>query len=343
MNSADVVCFRGLDGLPGEASALFANPRDDLFGSMAWYRLVLTCGMPDAAKGRFMLCHGIALFPMQAVDHGLASLTTMYTCRYHPLLRSEVEPTVAVAAFKAFARACRAWPITRLDAVPADWPHRTDFDAAARDAGLAVREFDHFGNWHEMVRGVTWDSYLESRPGQLRQTIRRKLRRGERDCRFSVITGVDQLEAGVDAFEHVYRRSWKEPEPFPEFNANLMRAAAPLGLLRLGLLHIGPDPVAAQLWIIERDRATVLKLAHDEAFKAASPGTVLTAMMLRRLLDEEHVTEIDFGRGDDAYKAGWAAERRQRIGLVLANRLHPRGMAFLGRHALGRARAALRH
>ena len=86
----------------------------------------------------------------------------------------------------------------------------------------------------------------------------------------------------------------------------------------------------------------MLKLAHDEAFKAASPGTVLTALMLRRLLDEEQVPEIDFGRGDDAYKPAWAAQRRQRIGLMLANPLHPRGLAFLGRHALGRARAALR-
>jgi CelD/BcsL family acetyltransferase involved in cellulose biosynthesis len=93
---------------------------------------------------------------------------------------------------------------------------------------------------------------------------------------------------------------------------------------------------------VERDRATVLKLAHDEALKAVSPGTVLTALILRRLLDEEHVAEIDFGRGDDPYKAGWAGVRRQRIGLVLANPRHPRGIAFLGRHAMGRARAMLR-
>ena len=60
----------------------------------------------------------------------------------------------------------------------------------------------------------------------------------------------------------------------------------------------------------------MLKLAHDEAFKAHSPGTVLTALMLRHLLDQEHVARIDFGRGDDAYKQGWAVERRQqRIGV----------------------------
>jgi CelD/BcsL family acetyltransferase involved in cellulose biosynthesis len=69
---------------------------------------------------------------------------------------------------------------------------------------------------------------------------------------------------------------------------------------------------------------------------------VLTAQMLRGLLDDEHVAEIDFGRGDDPYKAGWAGVRRQRIGLVLVNPRHLRGLAFLGRHAMGRVRAMLR-
>ncbi len=143
-------------------------------------------------------------------------------------------------------------------------------------------------------------------------------------------------------FELVYRRSWKQPEPFPDFNTTLMREAARCGVLRLGLLHIGTTAVAAQLWVVEGDRATVLKLAHDEAFKPASPGTVLTALMLRELLDREHIAEIDFGRGDDPYKADWAGIRRQRVGLVLANPRHPRGLAFLAQHALGRARATLR-
>ena len=99
--------------------------------------------------------------------------------------------------------------------------------------------------------------------------------------------------------------------------------------------------MAVQFWIVEAGQATVLKLAHDEAAKADSPGTVLTALMLQHLLDQEHVGQIDFGRGDDAYKRLWASQRRQRIGVVLANPRHPRGLAFLGRHALGRARQAL--
>ena len=71
-------------------------------------------------------------------------------------------------------------------------------------------------------------------------------------------------------------------------------------MLRLGVWSIGEEPVAVQFWVVKDGHATVLKLAHDEAFKAHSPGTVLTALMLRHFLNKEHVTRIDFGRGDDA-------------------------------------------
>jgi CelD/BcsL family acetyltransferase involved in cellulose biosynthesis len=69
---------------------------------------------------------------------------------------------------------------------------------------------------------------------------------------------------------------------------------------------------------------------------------VLTALMLRHLLDNEHVARIDFGRGDDPYKQGWAAERRQRIGLLLVNPWRLAGLAALVRHRAGRIRDALR-
>ena len=336
----DSAFVSAIDALPSDAAASFADAREDLFASAPWYRVVLAAGMPADAVARFVLCRGGAVFPMQVMDGGgFTSLTTLYTCRWNPVVAPGLDHAAVAGALAAFARACRAWPTTRIDALPAEWPHLSACIAAARAAGLSVRRFDHFGNWHEVVEGQTWEVYLAGRQGQLRETIRRKLRRAHR---FELITGGDRLEAGIANFESVYRRSWKEPEPFPDFNAALMRAIAPLGMLRLGVLHIDDTTAAAQFWIVERERATVLKLAHDEAFKAASPGTVLTALMLRQLLDEEQVPEIDFGRGDDGYKSAWAGQRRQRIGLVFANRLHPRGMAFLGRHAIGRARAALR-
>ena len=70
--------------------------------------------------------------------------------------------------------------------------------------------------------------------------------------------------------------------------------------------------------------------------------TVLTAWMIRRMLEQEHVSTIDFGRGDDPYKQGWVTARRRRIGLLLINPLRPRGLAALTMHGLGRIKARLR-
>jgi CelD/BcsL family acetyltransferase involved in cellulose biosynthesis len=65
---------------------------------------------------------------------------------------------------------------------------------------------------------------------------------------------------------------------------------------------------------------------------------VLTGLMIRHLLDEEHVAELDFGRGDDAYKQDWTGMRRQRHGVLLANPRRPAGIAATARHMAGRLR-----
>ncbi|WP_158747006.1 GNAT family N-acetyltransferase [Acidisphaera sp. L21] len=75
---------------------------------------------------------------------------------------------------------------------------------------------------------------------------------------------------------------------------------------------------------------------------AESPGTVLTAWMIRRFIEVEHVTMLDFGRGDDPYKKGWASERRLRGGLIVANPWHPFGAATLLRQVAGNAARSLR-
>jgi hypothetical protein len=192
-----------------------------------------------------------------------------------------------------------------------------------------------------IAAGNSATAYLATRPPALRTTIGRKLARARRELRFEAVAapGVE-LETGIAAYVAVRAASWKPHEPFPDFDGQLMRAAAAAGLLRLGILRAATDgqPVAAQYWVLDRGgrRATVLKLAHAEKARAGSPGTALTAMMIRRLLEDDKVTELDFGRGDDDYKRLWVGERRQRIGLLLACPLHPVGLLALARHAAGR-------
>ena len=332
-----VEAFATIDALPPQALSLIDGARD-LFESAPWWRTVLAHAMSPGSTAVFVVVrHGddvVAVLPMCRSGARLGSLTTPYTCVYCPLVAAGVARPVRIAAMAAFARFCRRNGVVRLDALPADGDTIADLVASGHQAGLVVLRFDHFGNWFENVEGLGWLAYLALRPGALRETIRRRLRRAEKvpEAQFALLTGPDHLARAAIAFESVYARSWKEAEPYPKFNVALMRAIAGFGWLRLGVWSIGSVPVAVQFWVVKDGNATVLKLAHDEAYKAHSPGTVLTALMVRHLLDNEHVAQIDFGRGDDEYKQGWAGRRRQRIGLLLVTPWHLTGMATILRH-----------
>jgi hypothetical protein len=282
---------------------------------------------------------GIALLPLyRAADGRLAGLAAPYTCIFRPLLSDGAD---AVAAGRAFGAACRRAGPLRLDALDPDWPCLPPLLAGFRRAGLLPLRFAHFGNWHADVAGLDWPGYLARRPGELRETIRRRVARAMRDAAvgFELIASADGLEAGIAAYQHVYAKSWKEPEPFPAFGPAYLRAAALAGVLRLGVLRLAGVPVAAQYWTVTAGTARVEKLAHDETARKLSPGTVLTALMVRHLLERDRVATLDFGRGDDPYKAGWTGQRRPRIGVLLCPLWHPAGAAALARHWLGRVRA----
>jgi CelD/BcsL family acetyltransferase involved in cellulose biosynthesis len=350
---ASLALFPSPDALPADAALLFeAAGAHSLFCGRLWYHTVLAHALPPGGEPVFAVCRAggrvAAIFPLLLLrrERELQSLTTPYTCLWRPLLADPLPAELLRAAGAAFGRFCRSWPAVRLDALEADWPGLAPLLTGLREAGLAAKTFEQFGNWHEAVGGRSWQQYLHSRPGALRETIRRKLRRAAGETTFAILRRPEELIDGIAAYESVYRRSWKAPEPFPGFNPALMRAAATSGLLRLGLLRSGAEAIAAQLWIVANGAASLLKLAHDEAFKLLSPGTVLTALMIRELIEGEpgceHVAELDFGRGDDGYKRLWASGRRRRIGLLLLNPRRPRGLALIGWQRLGRERRRLR-
>ena len=334
--------FDRIEALPWDARALLrAGARRSPFLSAAWFANVASHAMPEGAAPRYLLCRvdgrATALWPMvQSADgRGLDSMTTPYTCLYAPLLRPGAEARDLASAQLAFGRFCRAWPTVRIDALAAD---PLPGEAAFRRAGLAPLAFAHFGNWRAEVAGQDWDAFLGARPGALRTTIRRRIASCAAGTTVEIATEAAAVERAIADYLAVYARSWKQPEPWPEFTPAMIRSWAAQGILRLAVMHAGPTPVAAQVWVVDHGTATLVKLAHDEAYRALSPGTVLTALSIRELLGSGRVERLDFGRGDDPYKQAWAPLREQRRGLLLVNPRRAAGVAALGRHALGRLR-----
>lgn len=336
--------------LTTDARRLFeTGGRRDFALGAGWFRNLIANGLPPGTEPCLaVLSRGsatLAIAPMQRHKTGaLGSLTNWYTCLYTPLF-ADGAPMAQTAQLlgRELGRLCGTRPTVRIEALPVEWPAIDAFVAGIAEAGLLVRRFAMFGNWHEAIAARSWPEYLADRPGSLRELIRRKSRQAARGGRieFESIRSSGSLPRGIAAYETVYSRSWKPTEPYPRFNPGLMQEAAAVGALRLGIGWLGDVPAAAQFWIVANGVATVLKLAHDETHRARSPGTLLTARMVEELIGEG-VEAIDFGRGDDPYKRLWARERRQRIGLLLVNPKRVRGIVALARHDAGRALRPLR-
>lgn len=333
-------------GLPTSCDALLPTAADDLQGSRVWLDTLLAHAVPPGSEA-LLADLGAAQLPLLRQDGRLRGLATPYTLLWQPLVADGATPEALRQAGRSLAGLLRRRPPLLLEATEPTAGSLAPLLGGLRGSGLAVLQFEHFGNWHEALPpGTGWADYLAARPPALRNTIARKLARSGRQTRFERL---DQpgaaLEAGIEAYCQVRALSWKPVEPAPDFDPMLMRALAARGLLRLGVLRDAEGgPLAAQYWVLDRggQRATVLKLSHIEAAKAASPGTVLTALMLQSLLEHDRVQELDFGRGDDAYKRLWVAQRRQRMGLLVADPLHPAGAGAILRHLAGKARRALR-
>ena len=326
MDPAQLGTMALLDGVPFQAGA-------------GWWRAVAAAAIPEGCRPCFPVVRRrgepVLLMPLlKRQDGGATALVTPYTCLYQPV--GAVEPELACAA-EALAR--HLGPVLRIDGIDPAWRGWDLMLRGFRRAGYWASPFGSFGNWFETVGGRGWDAYLADRPGALRETIRRRTQRA--GLEFGV-AGPDETAAYLAAYEQVHAQSWKEAEPFPAFAAAFVAEAARAGVLRIAVLRRNGIALAAQYWMVEDGVATVLKLAHVEAARSHSPGTVLTAWMIRRLIAVEGVTGLDFGRGDDAYKSQWATGRRQRSGLIIADPRRVRGAAALLRQAGSRMAGRLR-
>ena len=213
---------------------------------------------------------------------------------------------------------------------------------AFADRAWYVRRYFCFGNWYLPCEGLTFDAYMSGRDSQLRSTWVRKSKKLLAAGRLQIVTTVDGVEAAMDAYDSVYAKSWKQAEPYVGFVRGWARICARQGWLRLGIAWVDDTPIAVQFWFTMNSHAYIFKLAYDEAQSKWSAGTVLTAHMIRHAIEVDHVAEIDYLTGDDAYKKSWMSHRRERVGLMVCNLRSLRGLASAAREYAGEMRLRLR-
>ncbi|MGC3984920.1 MAG: GNAT family N-acetyltransferase [Pseudorhodoferax sp.] len=326
--------------LAGAAARMDGNA--DLFQTAAWFQNLVNHGlaMPMQpflpalldAQGR-VTC----VLPLAATSQGLRSLSNYYSSLFGPV------GAVPPVEWEALAGLLRRQPhggVLDLHPLDADARWVDELATALRDVGYWVDRYFCFGNWYLPVTHARFDDYFGTLPPALRHSIERGRRRltraGSHVLKVHTEPGA-ALDAAITSFTSVYGRSWKRPEPSAQFMPQLARMAAARGWLRLGVLELHGEPIAAQVWLVAGGKANIYKLAYVQGFERFSPGSVLTAALMAHVMDVDGVREVDYLTGDDAYKRDWMSHRRERVGMVAFDPLRLGGLLASARHYGGKA------
>ncbi|HWG36326.1 MAG TPA: GNAT family N-acetyltransferase [Terriglobales bacterium] len=149
----------------------------------------------------------------------------------------------------------------------------------------------------------------------LRANFRRRLRRLEARgiVRLDTLQTPDHLQPGLNACFALEKQGWKgagataimDAPLQGRFYRQLAYRLAAGGALRLFCLWLDRELIAFEYCVFDRGshRLSSLKIAYNEAFRTASPGTVLRWLLLRETLGQFSSYEF---LGDDApWKAEW--------------------------------------
>jgi hypothetical protein len=288
------------------------------FDRLDWLRLMADECLAPARCFVAVACEGdaIAVLPLCETRGGLGALANWYSFIARPLF---TDPALLTAIMRSLSG------IGALNFAPLPVPEAALMLQAARAAGWIARLCPADNNHVLHPGNRDFAAWWATRPGRLRETVRRKGRK----VAIRVARSYDP--ADWDAYGAIYAQSWKPAEGSPTFLRRFAQAEGAAGRLRLGLASIDGVPVAAQLWTIEDGTAFIHKLAHDPAAAAHSPGTLLTHAMFAMAIDQDRVTTIDFGTGDDPYKRDWMDEVRVRYRLEAYHPLAVRHWPALGK------------
>lgn len=251
----------------------------------------------------------------------ISSLANYYTTLYEPL-HAVTDPRKLEQIIDQVATSiCQLkWDVIEFYPLNPESESFRLLSNAFKKQSKQVTPYFMYGNWFLLTKGKSYAEYLADRPGQVRNTLKRKINKLKtQNLDISICQHPHEVDSAVSLFEETYRASWKQDEPYPHFIRGLAKAAAERGWLRLGLLFIDQQIAAAQIWFTMADTAYIYKLCQFPTFDNYSPGTILTTHLIQYVIDNDKVTKIDFLSGDDPYKKDWMSDRGERWGLQISN------------------------
>lgn len=170
----------------------------------------------------------------------------------------------------------------------------------------------------------TWDELLQSISRNLRSQWRRARRtlEAEGEVRVRTVRGGEELPGALEALLRVEGSGWKARQGTAIASTPRTRTlywdfaerAAANGWLRIHLLELEGEAIAADLDCVYGGECYLVKTGFDERFASFSPGLLLRGEALR-LAIEDGCRGYDFLGPPDGYKMRWASELRPRLHL----------------------------
>ncbi|MDR3299167.1 MAG: GNAT family N-acetyltransferase [Candidatus Accumulibacter sp.] len=323
---------------------ILSKTRGEIFYTPTWFDLLWKYANTFAGPARYVVVKispqaSPVCFPLIAGKR-LAGMSNYYASLFGPIgdPAGAAEPVCQALAGWIREQAQR-WSSVDFHPLDTQHPFYRNMARALKTQAYRVDSYACFGNWYFAVDGKSYADYLASRPSRLRNTIRRGLVKAQKAGALEIVIHQNPglaLENAIADYLNVYRKSWKPVESHPQFISGLCRQSAHEGWLRLGILKLDKEAVAAQIWLVHADKANIYKLAYVQGKNPFSAGTLLTAEMTRHAIDVDRVSEIDYLTGDDAYKQDWMSARRERRGLVGFNLRRTEGVCQYARHYFGK-------
>lgn len=261
-------------------------------------------------------------------------LINWYSFTWRPVFTERADRNAlldyAARYLKQHAARVTLWPL------PDEDDTATLVETSFRKAGWTVFRSQCDTNHILNVQDGDFETYLASRPGTLRTTLKRKSKKVETTI-FSYFN--DNI---WNIYERIYAKSWKPEEGDRRLLRDFATTEGEAGRIRIGIARHEGQPVAAQFWTVEDGTAYIHKLAHLEDAQNLSAGSVLTAALMRHVIETDCVKMVDFGTGNDSYKSDWMNDIRPRFELDCHDTRNPHSWPHILRGTARRVASRLR-
>jgi CelD/BcsL family acetyltransferase involved in cellulose biosynthesis len=176
------------------------------------------------------------------------------------------------------------------------------------------------------LAGHTWQSFQADLGPKHRYNFHRRLKNLHRDfdARLECITSEDQRRATLLTLVALHNKRMQErggsdglgSAELVGFHEELTRLVLTLGWLRLFVLTLNDQKVAALYGFMYRNKFYFYQSGFDPRFSTYSVGLVTMGLVIEAAI-KEGAEEFDLLHGDEKYKSLWSGKRRDLVRMEL--------------------------